>query len=199
MSDNVNRDSLEFAVTQTQADGHLNEVTLDVPNTDVLFFGRNTRLPAIAERSTELKNSVFLYYDRVDIAIKLLENEDGQDLVLDGATTTHDLIPQINAKYSVNLLPEDVVLETLNLTDNVVLTITETSISWFGSYNFTAAVPQTCLVDDVVQQSVLGNVVNVVEITQDVLRFQWSTFLRTRDNYIVSRRDTVDQEPIIVR
>lgn len=199
MTEPFTREGLQQAVKNTQADGELNNASIGQVNKEHLKFNRNARIDGLATRNSEVKNSVFLYYDRIDIAVKLLENEDGQDIVIDGATTTHDLIPQINNKYSVNLLPEDVVLEPLNLTGNIVLTITDTSISWFGSYNFTAAVPQTCLVDDNLETTELGNIDAVAEITQDVLRFNWSTFLRTRDNYIVSRRNTFDQEPVIVR
>lgn len=198
MTEPFTREGLQQAVKNTQADGELNNASIGQVNKEHLKFNRNARIDGLATRNSEVKNSVFLYYDRIDIAVKLLENEVGQDLAIDGATTTHDLIPQINNKYSVNLLPEDVVLEPLNLTGNIVLSITDTSISWFGSYNFTAA-PQTCLVDDNLETTELGNIDAVAEITQDVLRFNWSTFLRTRDNYIVSRRNTFDQEPVIVR
>lgn len=189
MSENVSQDSLEFAVTQTQADGHLNVVTLDVPNTDVLFFGRNTRLPAIAERNSELKNSLFLYYDRVDIAAAFAPYEDNVELPLNGATTTHGLIPQINAKYHVTLVPEDVVLATLT-GNNITITITPTSLAWYGTYDFTATVPMSVEVLENITATTAAVIANDVATTQDVTRFIWPFVFRTQDGFLLNDKSS---------
>lgn len=199
MTDYIDKSSLEFVVKQTQADAANNEVTLSEPVTTFLNFNKNTRLPALSERDNEVKNAVHLYYNRLDIGVVFLEYEDNQDLVLGGATTTHDLIPIINTKYHVNLTPDDVILETLNPSGEITITIADTSLTWYGTYNFSAAVPLSVIADDNVSPTEIGSGVNEQTTVQDVLRFQWSTHLRTRDNYIVSRRNTFNQEPVIVR
>lgn len=184
MTESVSRSSLEFVVQQTQADGYLNVVTLGAPESESLAFGRNTRLPSIAERDLEVKNSVYMYYDRQDIAVVFAVYEDNQELPLDGAVNTHQLIPQINAKYHVELLPEDIVLQPLN-SGNITITVTPTSLAWYGTYNFTATVPMPLEIQETIATTTASVIANEAVVAQDVTRFLWPFVLRTLDGVLL--------------
>lgn len=184
MTESISRSSLEFAVQQTQTDGYLNVVTLGVPESESLAFGRNTRLPSIALRDVELKNSVYMYYDRQDIAVVFAVYEDNQELPLDGVVNTHQLIPQINAKYHVALLPEDIVLEPLN-SGNITITVTPTSLAWYGTYNFTVTVPLPVEAQETVTETTASVIDNEAVVAQDITRFVWPFVLRTLDGVLL--------------
>lgn len=123
----------EIIDSELQAELYNNDIILKVPsvaNQD----NRNTRLQAEVFDTGVMINSIVIYYNRVELG-SVLTPLNAVLLDLTGATTTHDVLPLLLSAHNVNILPEDIVLDDLVNTDNVIAA-TPNSYGWTGTFAF---------------------------------------------------------------
>lgn len=125
----------EIIDSELQAELYNNTIDLKVPsvaNQD----SRNTRLQVEVFDDGTMINSFVIYYNRLELSA-VLTPLDAVLLDISTVTTTHDVLPLLLAEHDVNLLPEDIVLDTLANTSNTIAA-TATSYGWTGTFAFNA-------------------------------------------------------------
>lgn len=102
---------------------------------------RNTKLTVTAEPNSGLAGSVEVQYDRVNLS--LLAGTMSKEFSVGNATMISDIIPEINARYHVNLAADDYVDASLPAfagEPNEILPVDVVakagSLVWIGTYQF---------------------------------------------------------------
>jgi hypothetical protein len=129
------------------------------PATALLVGNRNTGITIKARPSSVYSGSRDLTYNRVDMAT--IPGQRSKQFNIEGAQSIKDLIPQINAAYRLNLLPEDYFDDPLPVIDPTATV----------PYNFALrAKPGSYIYRGLLTLTSLGDTILIAEfLTQNIL------------------------------
>lgn len=125
----------EIIESELQAELYNNDIILKPPAT-ANQDERNTRVQVEVFDEGAMINSFVIYYNRLELT-SVLTPLNAALLDISSATTTHDVLPLLLSEHNVNILPEDIVLDTLANTGNIIAATTS-SYGWTGSFAFNA-------------------------------------------------------------
>lgn len=99
-------------------------------------YGCNTVARLVTLPGTSYKDHTDIWYDRTDIGHLFLESGVLEGVVerpSDGVDTSH-LLDDINQRYQLHLIPDDIVVTPLSFTDDhVILQMAPGSVAWIGT------------------------------------------------------------------